>query len=167
MIIKRAEISHLEKIMDMYDSCVAGMIKKNIDQWDETYPNKEVIKEDVKRKTYFIAIIDQEIIGGINIDQEQDPTYLTINWEDKTASFLVVHRLGVKEEFWNKKIGKKLMRFAEDLVVEKNLKSIRLDTYSNNPQAINFYKKLGYKQLGSINLKPNKKHYYCFEKLLI
>ena len=28
MIIKRVEISHLEKIMDMYDSCVAGMIKK-------------------------------------------------------------------------------------------------------------------------------------------
>ena len=51
--------------------------------------------------------------------------------------------------------------------IEKNLKSIRLDTYSNNPQAINFYKKLGYKQLGTINLKPNKKHYYCFEKLLI
>ena len=91
MIIKRAEISHLPKIMDMYDSCVAGMIKKNIDQWDETYPNKEVIKQDIKLKTYFIATIDQEIIGGINIDQEQDPTYLTINWEDKTASFLVVH----------------------------------------------------------------------------
>ena len=73
MIIKRAEISHLEKIMDMYDSCVAGMIKKNIDQWDETYPNKEVIKQDIKLKTYFIATIDQEIIGGINIDQEQVP----------------------------------------------------------------------------------------------
>ena len=48
------------------------------------------------------------------------------------------------------------MKFAENLVIEKNLKSIRLDTYSNNPQAINFYKKLGYKQLGTINLNPIK-----------
>ena len=129
MIIKRAEISHLEKIMDMYDSCVAGMIKKNIDQWDETYPNKEVIKQDIKLKTYFIATINQEIIGGINIDQEQDPTYLGINWEDKTASFLVVHRLAVKEEFWSQKIGK-INEIRRKLVIEKNLKSIRLDTYS-------------------------------------
>ena len=34
---------------------------------------------------------------------------------------MVVHRLGVKEEFWKKGIGKKLMIFAENLVVEKGL----------------------------------------------
>ncbi len=167
MKIKKAKIADLFKIMEMYTSCVNGMIKNNIDQWDETYPNNEIIQKDIEFGTYYIADINGSIVGGINIDQEQDPTYLEVDWKDKTSSFLVVHRLAVKEEFWNQKIGKKLMDFAENLVLEKKLKSIRLDTYSNNPQAINFYKKLGYNQLGAINLKPNKKHYYCFEKLLI
>ena len=35
------------------------------------------------------------------------------------------------------------MNFAEDLVVEKRLKTIRLDTYSGNPKAMEFYKRLG------------------------
>ena len=150
----------------MYNSCVSGMIANNINQWDTTYPNADVIMQDLIAQTYFVAIKNKIIIGGINIDQHQDKTYLDIDWEDKSDSFLVVHRLAVKEEFWNKKIGKKLMLFTEELVLEKGLRSIRLDTYSGNPKAMEFYKRLNYKELGAIDLKPNKNEYYCFEKII-
>ena len=166
MIIRKAKISDLENLMLMYKSCVAGMLKNSIDQWDATYPNSEAIIQDIKAKTYFVAEENSIIIGGINIDQNQDKTYLEIDWEDKSDSFLVVHRLAIKEEFWDKKIGKKLMIFAENMVIEKGLKSIRLDTYSGNPKAMEFYRRLGYRELGTINLKPNKNEYYCFEKII-
>lgn len=167
MIVRKAHTKNLKEIMTMYNSCVCGMIKNNIDQWDASYPNKDIISLDLEASTYYIAEIENEIVGGINIDRKQDKTYLDINWEDKSDSFLVVHRLAVKEEFWNKKIGKKLMLFTEELVKRYGLKSIRLDTYSGNPKAIDFYEKLGYTKLGAINLKPNKKEYYCFEKIII
>ena len=150
----------------MYKSCVTGMLKNGIDQWDDTYPNTEIINEDLNVGNYYVAEIDGTIIGGVNIDKNQDDTYLALDWEDKSDSFLVVHRLGVKEKFWNKKIGKELMLFTEKLVIEKGLKSIRLDTYSGNPKAMEFYRRLGYTELASIDLKPNKDKYYCFEKII-
>ena len=150
----------------MYKSCVTGMLKNGIDQWDETYPNSEIISKDLNDGTYYVAEMDGTIIGGVNIDKNQDDTYLSLDWEDKSDSFLVVHRLGVKEEFWNKKIGKYLMLFTENLVIEKGLKSIRLDTYSGNPKAMEFYRRLGYTELGTIDLKPEKDKYYCFEKII-
>ena len=166
MKIRIAKKSDLGNIMRMYNSCVNGMIKNGIDQWDESYPNREIISEDINSKTYYILDIQEQVVGGINIDNNQDPTYLDINWRDNSNAFLVVHRLAVKEEFWNKKIGKSLMLFAEKLVIEKQLKSIRLDTYSGNPKAMEFYLQLGYTELGTINLKPNKNEYYCFEKII-
>tara|TARA_B100001250_G_scaffold162198_1_gene139305 strand:- start:185 stop:688 length:504 start_codon:yes stop_codon:yes gene_type:complete len=166
MKIRIAKKSDLGNIMRMYNSCVNGMIKNGIDQWDESYPNREIISEDINSKTYYILDIQEQVVGGINIDNNQDPTYLNINWRDNSNAFLVVHRLAVKEEFWNKKIGKSLMLFAEKLVIEKQLKSIRLDTYSGNPKAMEFYIQLGYTELGTINLKPNKNEYYCFEKII-
>ena len=166
MIIRKAEISDLENIMLMYKSCVAGMVENGIDQWDETYPNDEIISEDLNVGTYYVAEMNETIIGGINMDKNQDVTYLALDWEDKSDSFLVVHRLGVKEEFWNKKIGKDLMLFTEKLVIEKGLKSIRLDTYSGNPKAMEFYRRLGYTEIGTIDLKPDKDKYYCFEKII-
>jgi ribosomal protein S18 acetylase RimI-like enzyme len=167
MKIKLAKKSDLNRIMKMYKSCVEGMIKNGIDQWDHSYPNSEIIQEDIKNETYFICDMGGEIVGGINIDQKQDPTYLDIDWKDTSDSFFVVHRLGVMQEFWNKKIGKDLMLFTEKLVIEKKLKSIRLDTYSGNPKAMEFYRRLGYNELGTIDLKPNKNKYHCFEKNII
>ena len=166
MIIRKGKTSDLSKIMEMYSSCVKGMIRDGIDQWDESYPNSEIIASDLEAETYYVLEIKGEIKGGINIDQNQDKTYLGINWEDTSDSFLVVHRLGVKEDFWNKKIGKDLMLFTEKLVKKKRLKSIRLDTYSGNPKAMGFYRRLGYSKLGAIDLKPNKNKYYCFEKII-
>ena len=166
MIIRKANKTDLDNIMLMYKSCVKGMLANNIDQWDETYPNSGVIMEDLIAQTYFVAIEKNIIIGGINIDQNQDKTYLDIDWSDTSNQFLVVHRLAVKVEFWNDGIGKSLMLFTENLVIEKGLNSIRLDTYSGNPKAMEFYRRLGYRELGSINLKPDKNEYYCFEKMI-
>ena len=97
MKIRIAKKSDLENIMRMYNSCVNGMIKNGIDQWDESYPNKQIISEDIKAKTYYVLEIQEQVIGGINIDKNQDPTYLDIHWRDNSNSFLVVHRLAVKE----------------------------------------------------------------------
>jgi ribosomal protein S18 acetylase RimI-like enzyme len=166
MIIRKANKTDLQNIMKMYKSCVTGMVKNGIDQWDDAYPNTEIISEDLNAGTYYVAEMDETIIGGINIDNNQDDTYLHLDWEDKSDSFLVVHRLGVKEEFWNKKIGKNMMLFSEKLVIEKGLKSIRLDTYSGNPKAMEFYRRLGYSELGTIDLKADKDKYYCFEKII-
>ena len=166
MKIRKGRVFEIDEIMDMYSSCVTGMIAANIDQWDSSYPNKEVILEDLKNETFYILTIDEKIIGGINIDKIQDKTYLDINWKDTENKFLVVHRLAVRKEYWKKGIGKELMNFAELLVKQKKLNSIRLDTYNTNPIAINFYLNLGYTKKGEIYLKPNKNEYYCFEKLI-
>ena len=165
-MIRKAEISDLENIMKLYNSCVGGMLKNDIDQWDETYPNAEIISDDLKLGSYFVAELNGKIVGGVNIDQQQDPTYLNINWKDNSNQFLVVHRLGVQEENWGDGIGKALMMFCEELVKEQGLSSIRLDTYSGNPKAMGFYLRLGYNELGTIDLKPNKKKYHCFEKII-
>ena len=166
MIIRKATIADLDGIMRMYNSCVKGMIANGIDQWDETYPNAEFITEDIISKTYYITIENGIIIGGITIDQNQDKTYLAMDWKDKSDSFLVVHRLAVRSEFWKNGIGKSLMLFTENLATEKGLKSIRLDTYSGNPKTMDFYLRLGYSKLGYIHLKEGKDEYYCFEKVI-
>ena len=166
MKIRKAKISDLVNIMKMYRSCVSGMINNGIDQWDESYPNTEIFTEDLRLGTYFVAEVNGKIVGGVNIDQQQDPTYMDIYWKDNSNQFLVVHRLGVQEENWGDGIGKALMIFGEKLVKEKSLLSIRLDTYSGNPKAMEFYLRLGYTELGTIDLKPNKNKYHCFEKII-
>ena len=141
------------------------MLALGIDQWDEAYPNKTIIEQDLLDGCYYIGCIENEIVAGMRLDNIQDSSYLTIDWKDQSDNFMLVHRLGSKTKVWGGGVGKQMMLFAENLAQEKGCTSFRLDTYSHNPKAMEFYKKLGYTQLGRIYLKPNKDIYYCFEKL--
>ena len=67
-LIQQNRFEQLINIMIMYKSCVDGMIRSGITQWDATYPNKEIIARDIHSETYFIAIDENKIIGGVNID---------------------------------------------------------------------------------------------------
>ena len=60
MRIRKGKKSDLQNIMKMYNSCVKGMIKNGIDQWDESYPNAEIISEDLNMMTYYVAEIKEE-----------------------------------------------------------------------------------------------------------
>ena len=82
-MIRKADIKDIDQIMEMYSSCVKGMIEAGIDQWDDTYPNSEVIYKDIKNSTYYVKTMNNKIVGGVNIDQLQDKEYLDIKWEDK------------------------------------------------------------------------------------
>ena len=67
MTIRQANINDIEKIMKMYNSCVAGMINIGIDQWDNTYPNKEIIQHDIQNKTFYVLTEKNKIIAAINV----------------------------------------------------------------------------------------------------
>ena len=69
------------------------------------------------------------------------------------------------EYAYGKGIGKAIMAEAERIVKEQGYQSIRLDTYSKNAPAINFYESLGYKRRGDVFFKRGLFH--CFEKSLV
>ena len=72
---------------------------------------------------------------------------------------LKIDHLVVKESCRNAGIGKMLMEKAEELAMSRNCTGIYLLTYSF--QALNFYLKLGYVEMGCIEGFENKasKHY--------
>ena len=63
MIIRKAKKNELDDIMQVYKSCVSGMIALGIDQWDETYPNREIIEQDLEIGDYYVGLIDNEIVA--------------------------------------------------------------------------------------------------------
>ncbi|MHC8366396.1 GNAT family N-acetyltransferase [Pseudomonas sp. ZT5P21] len=79
--------------------------------------------------------------------------------------WLYIELLSVPEEARGQGMGTKLMQMAEDLAREKECVGIWLDTFDF--QAPEFYKKLGYSELGQIvDYPPGHKRFF-FQKRLI
>lgn len=88
-----------------------------------------------KTAKVYITLINDKIVGVIVFKVEQ-------YWEGKV---IIIEDLAVKEEFKKRGIGKNLLNFMEFYAKKRNIKRI-LFTTNKKSKAINFYKKLSYKE---------------------
>lgn len=156
-----AKNADLDGIMTCYSKCIAKMHRQNIFQWDEDYPNREIIKKDIELSQLFIVKELDEVLAVVCLNDEQHPTYKSIKWSFGSNA-LVVHRLAVNPDTQGKGLAKKLMIFSEKKALELGYEGIRLDTFVENEIAIDFYLKLGYKKLDLVSFK--NRTYFCFDK---
>ena len=86
----------------------------------------KVLKKDILAQNYYVFFDQDEIMGGVTVDENIDTAYKNIKW--KNNCFYTIHRLVVKHNRWGNGIGKKLMCFAEELAKKNNKKYIYLGT---------------------------------------
>jgi len=67
-------------------------------------------------------------------------------------------RLYLLQEFYGLHLGSALFNFITDLMKEKNQKGVWLYTWKENQRAINFYKRKGFKIIGSHNFQLSETH---------
>lgn len=148
ILFRQAQENELEEIYHIFVLAIESMIQHNIFQWDELYPDKEILKQDIKKKQLYIGLSNKKIVCAYVLNQECDEQYNNGNWQYPEAQYCVIHRLCVNPEAQNKGIGTLTMEYIEKEVIKAGVSSIRLDAFTQNPYAIQLYKKLDYHVVG-------------------
>ncbi|MBD1392170.1 GNAT family N-acetyltransferase [Mucilaginibacter glaciei] len=92
---------------------------------------------------FFFARIAGEIAGYMKIN------YQTAQTDIQDANALEVERIYVLHHHQGKQIGKKLIEFAIDETLRKNLTYLCLGVWEHNTNAIRFYENKGFTIFGS------------------
>lgn len=162
-----AGTTDLDRIMIMIKACAADLISKNIFQWSEKYPSRNIFKDDVERNVLYVFKDKSYIIGCVALCSNKDLEYKDVKWLTEDNKNLYVHRLAVDPKFQKKGVGKSLMDFAENYAKAKDFKSIRLDTFSQNKRNNKFYKSRNYVQLDDVFFPTQSKFpFHCYEKII-
>ncbi len=164
LIIQKGQLSDLEKLFQIYLNAKKELEQNNIYQWTNHYPTITIIKNDLKKEVLYILKNNNEIIGAINISEEQETEYQSVNWKFNNSKVLVIHRLVINPKHQKQGYAQKLMEFAEEFAKGNNYSSIRLDAYSQNDRVIEFYKKRNYCISGKVNFPEREQPFYCMEK---
>lgn len=137
------------------------MINEGIDQWDQAYPNKLVLIQDIDKEEAFIYEEEGELLAYMVLNERCDEEYKELNWKTGLP-FLVIHRLFVKPTVQGKGISSKMIRYAEQYANENKYQSIRFDAFTLNDTANAVYLKKGYDLVGTVNFR--KGVFNCYEK---
>jgi len=166
-MIRKATLSDLPYILNIIKNCTNHMINNKIFQWNENYPSKEILKNDIKSNNLYLIEKNKKTIGCVMKSEKQSKVYKKVKWITENKKNLYVHRLAVDPKYQGKGYGIKLMDFIERNAFKKNFISIRLDTFSKNKRNVKFYKKRGYIKIEDIYFHNQSIYpFYCLEKLL-
>ena len=143
------------------------MISQGIFQWNEHYPSKEVFEKDLNRSELFVIEKEKVVIGAIVISTLMDEEYKGVKWLTPNENNKYIHRLCVDPAYQKNGYARSLLDFAENKCKDQNVTSIRLDTFSQNPRNLKFYKSRDYIQLEEIYFhRQSEFPFYCFELVL-
>ena len=163
MQILKAHRSHTPAVLSLVSACKSSLQDSGIHQWDDLYPNADVVFHDQAAGTLFVAAIADNIVGTVSLSPDQEPEYSKIQWRFPESA-LVIHRLCISPAHQGRGIGSSLMRFAENHARCNGFLSIRLDVYSGNQGAVSLYERLGYIHVGQITFPRRTLPFYCMEK---
>jgi ribosomal protein S18 acetylase RimI-like enzyme len=167
MVIKKASKQDLEQLLNVVKSCGQNLIEQGIFQWNEEYPKREDLLEDLELQELWKLENENSIIGLIVLTENEDAEYQDVKWLTKNHKNLYIHRLAIHPDFQGKGYAQKLMDFAEKYALDNSYNSIRLDTFSQNKRNQQFYEQRNYIKLESIYF-PNQSAFpfYCYEKII-
>ena len=148
MEYSKANINQLDEIFSLYSNAIITMEKADIHQWDEVYPNKEVLAEDIAKNQMYIGKLGQKIAVCFVLSEECDEEYKNGAWKYPDARFNVIHRICVNPEFQNRGIAAKTLDYIEKLSKSQGYETIRMDCYTLNPYSQKLYNKAGYSVTG-------------------
>lgn len=166
LLIRRATTADLPAILTIVREVVPLMQASGNQQWSSDYPNEKVFREDIAQNHLWVAELNGQVAAVAALTHDQDPEYAQADW-DAAEEAIVTHRLAVLPAARGQGLAEALLRQAEALALEEGLRTVRLDTNSENQATQKLFPKLGYRFAGEITLgfRPGLR-FFCYEKRL-
>ncbi len=165
-MILQAKTFHLIEALNIYKSCIPGMNKNGLYNWNTAYPDASEVESDIVKGELFLYQHYFTSIGVVCLNTVEPEGYNEIEWKYQGPS-LIVHRMAVHPVWRNMKIAEKLMVFAYEYAKKKHFNSIRLDAITRNPSALRLYEKCGYESAGNLHFEYQKDPFRCMELKII
>ena len=165
-MIRKTVRNDIDDIVRIIDQAKAYLKGQGIDQWQDGYPNKEVLLEDIQQG-YSYVLEDGHIIGTMSFKVADDPDYARIDgkWLCE-GSYGVIHRIVIDDKYKGEGRAKELLEYAIKGCRESHVISLRIDTHQDNRSMRRFLEKNGFIECGMIyigGVSPRIAYERCLE----
>lgn len=154
-VFSKAGMGEAEEIFALLRRARADLDAHGIFQWDDYYPSRENVCEDIKAGCLYTYRASGMLSAVFTYNRECDTEeYKNAVWTDPAAPFMVIHRLCVEPGLQGHGIGTAVLEYIIGTLTPPGTGYIRLDTFAKNPHAIELYGKFGFSVVGSAEWEP-------------
>ena len=162
-MIRHAHERDIAQIMDIVRSAQEALAELGIDQWQDGYPTREVIAEDIARGVGYVATGSNGAVEGyaaIILDGESAYAQLSDKEWHTPDRYVVTHRICVAAKSRRRGIAQELLKYGEELALANDIKAARIDTHRGNIRMLALLRRLGFEQCGVIHYDSGERVAY-------
>ena len=153
MIFPRcAEKRDFAAIMDIVHSAQARIALLGIDQWQDGYPEPELIERDIAEKIGCVFEDDGKIAAYLVLLDTPEAVYdkLDGRWISNDAPYATLHRMAIGDQWCGKGLSMQIIAHAESFARESGCASLRADTHRGNVRMRRLLEKCGFTYCGEV-----------------
>lgn len=153
---RRAEIADMDALLDILEQAKAYLRESGVDQWQEGYPNREVLAADIEagRGWLFECVDNGEIAGYECVAMTPEVCYREIDgaWLTEGENYAVIHRAMAAARYRGTRLAAEMFSFAAELAAGMGRLSVRVDTHRDNKAMNRLCEKQGFTYCGVVDL---------------
>ena len=159
LTFKKSNIDRLDEIFKLY----VDARKTEGCTWNEEYPTKEIIKNDILRGDSFVIVNEKnnEVIAAISIDDDKLVEKQEC-WSNELKPAGELARLVIAERYRGNGLTGKLIKGAIEKLKERKYKAVHYLVSPQNFNALRAYKKMEFNECGIIYLYDHE--WICYER---
>ena len=131
---RRAQNLDVDKIVQILDDAIAFLKKSGSSQWQNGYPNRKTVEEDIKNKVAWVLTVDNEVAGYAAVVIGNEPTYADIEgkWKNNVDTYATIHRIAVSSKFRGMHLSQFFLSNIISLTYAQGIHNFRIDTSRKN-----------------------------------
>lgn len=162
---RKATSMDIPAIWEILEMAIARRKADGSNQWQDGYPNPQVIADDIGQGSGYVLMRNDEVVGYVAILINAEPEYAKLKGKWLTNDdFVVFHRLAISQKWLGQGLAKQLFAHIEDFARNQGIHSVKADTNFDNIAMLHLFETLGYTYCGEVYFRGSPRKAY--EKML-
>lgn len=147
---RKAQRDQADAIFALYREATVAGRQNGTSDWSEDYPTREFLDEDLALQRVFVLEAGPAIVASAVLLETDDLDDEPLGWQ--AVKSCVPVRLCVAPAYQGQRIGEQMMQCLIAHARQQGYQSMRLIAVVSNDAANRLYRRMGFKELGEVQL---------------
>ncbi len=153
-IIRPAAKTDAKSLTKIFNQAQRFKLSLGDTAWDTIPYSEEELRKRIAEGDDYVLLIDGDIAGGFQLNWEDK-----LNWGKQPPTAGYLHQMAISDRYRGQNLGALIINWASNKVLERDRNLLRLDCPPANTKLCNYYKKLGFQEVKTVEIKTPR-HVY-------
>lgn len=134
--LRQSTLDDLPRVIDIIEGAKKTLRDRGVDQWQQGYPDNEILKQDIQEDISYVLMLDGEVVGVAALQQGYDKNYQDMTsgaWSDNSeVTYSIIHRIAVEAGHQGQHLSASLIQQLLTMSYYLGYRDVRIDTHPEN-----------------------------------